>query len=80
MSEFFVCVASSDNLAVLGEVTCLTPGENFIVCKGGYYNDGDSASGAYVFRPATDNRLRLESNNKGAQQNKKVSVVFRTED
>jgi len=47
------------------------------VPSGGIYNDGYIASGAYIFRPATDNRLRLDSNNNGANQNRKVTVVFR---
>eukprot|EP01084_Bolivina_argentea_P028334 52679_1 len=45
--------------------------------SGGIYNDGYSASGAYIFRPATDNRLRLDANGDGKSQNKKRTVAFR---
>ena len=45
---------------------------------GGIYNDHQGqTSGAYLFRPATDNRITVDANNDGKTKNKKMTEVFR---
>ena len=45
---------------------------------GGIYSDHQGpTSGAYLFRPATDNRVALDVNKNGTIQNKKMTEVFR---
>ena len=45
--------------------------------SGGWFDDGYQPSGAYIFRPTTDNRLRLQTNNDGKLQNEVFTAAFR---